>query len=126
VPRPKQSRSHTLCARGAWIASPSARNDGEVSAGKIITLKERDRLGGNDRTITATKAFDEHTSHVEVYRSENYIEKFPPKLHIEMIVAEDLVSSVLSALQNAARSCNCRDSWGFVFPVEEAIRLDAG
>lgn len=60
-------------------------------------------------TITATRAFDKHAAYPEI--------------------AEELVSKTPSTLQNAItppKSGNIRDSWVFVFLVEEAIRLSAG
>jgi hypothetical protein len=57
VQRPKQSRDRNLDACSPWIASPSALNDDEVSAGKNHRALKPDRLTCKQCSAVARSGF---------------------------------------------------------------------
>jgi len=80
-------------------------------------------VGVTGMTITEGKGFGRQKGHAEVYRGAEYIVDFLPKVKIEVTVADESVTDVVSAIQQAAHTGKIGDGKIFVIPVEEAMRI---
>ncbi len=80
-------------------------------------------LGLQGMTVTEVKGFGRQKGHTEIYRGSEYTVDFLPKLKIEMILSDALVSPAIDAVVKAAKTGKIGDGKVFVFPVEEAVRI---
>ena len=83
-------------------------------------------VGVNGLTVTEVKGFGRQKGHTELYRGAEYVVDFLPKIRIEMIIADEIVDSVIEALLRAARTGKIGDGKLFVSSVEQAIRIRTG
>ena len=83
-------------------------------------------VGVNGLTVTEVKGFGRQKGHTELYRGAEYVVDFLPKISIEMVVADELVDSVIEALLKSARTGKIGDGKIFVMPVEQSIRIRTG
>jgi nitrogen regulatory protein P-II 1 len=74
-------------------------------------------------TVSEVKGFGRQKGHTEIYRGSEYTVDFLPKIKIEIVIADSLVSSVSSAIVKAARTGKIGDGKLFVSPVDEAVRI---
>jgi nitrogen regulatory protein P-II 1 len=77
-------------------------------------------------TVTEVKGFGRTGGKQETYRGSAYVVDFVPKVKIEVVVPDDLVSSVVDAIERVAKSGRIGDGKIFVLPVEEAVRIRTG
>jgi nitrogen regulatory protein P-II 1 len=80
-------------------------------------------IGLQGMTVTEVKGFGRQKGHTEIYRGSEYTVDFLPKIKIEMILADGLVTQAIEAIVNAARTGKIGDGKVFVLPVEEAVRI---
>ena len=94
---------------------------------KLDEVKESlTKLGIKGMTVTEVKGFGRQRGHKEVYRGAEYQVDFMPKVKIEVVIEETLLSEVLQAVQEAARTGKVGDGKIFVFPVDDVIRIRTG
>ncbi len=97
---------------------------------KPFKLEEvRDALtnvGVHGMTVTEVKGYGRQKGHTEIYRGAEYAVSFLPKLKLEVAVAPDLLSAVVDAITNAARTGQIGDGKIFVTDVEQAVRIRTG
>ena len=77
-------------------------------------------------TVIEVKGFGRQKGHKEMYRGAEYIVEFLPKLKLEVIVTDDLVSKATDAICSAASTDRIGDGKIFILPVEDAIRIRTG
>ena len=77
-------------------------------------------------TVTEVKGFGRQKGHTELYKGAEYVVDFVPKVKIETVVNDDLVSKVIEAIERSAKSGKIGDGKIFVLPVEEAVRIRTG
>jgi nitrogen regulatory protein PII len=80
-------------------------------------------LGIEGMTVTEVKGFGRQKGHKEIYRGSEYNVDFVPKIKIEVVLAESMVESTISAVVNAAKTGKIGDGKVFLYSVEEAIRI---
>src|SRR5215475_12859262 len=61
-------------------------------------------LGVEGMTVTEVKGFGRQKGHTEIYRGSEYTVDFLPKIKIEVVVADSMVSSALDAIVKAAKT----------------------
>ena len=83
-------------------------------------------VGVSGMTVTEVKGFGRQKGHTELYRGAEYVIDFLPKVKIEVVVETSLVSNVVDAIANAARTGRIGDGKIFVTSVEQAIRIRTG
>ena len=83
-------------------------------------------IGATGLTVSEVKGFGRQKGHTELYRGAEYRVEFLPKVKIELIVAEPLVTRAVEAIARTARTDRIGDGKVFVFPVEEALRIRTG
>jgi nitrogen regulatory protein P-II 1 len=94
---------------------------------KVDEVKERLReVGVTGMTVSEAKGFGRTGGRTEVYRGSSYVVDFVPKAVVEIVVADSIVSEVVTALVGAARTGKIGDGKIFVTPVGEAVRIRTG
>jgi nitrogen regulatory protein P-II 1 len=74
-------------------------------------------------TVTEAKGFGRQKGHTEVYRGSEYTVDFLPKLKVELVIPDELVSKAVTAIVKSARTGKIGDGKIFVSNIEEAIRI---
>jgi nitrogen regulatory protein PII len=77
-------------------------------------------------TVTDARGFGRQKGQVERYRGTEFKVDFLPKLKIMLIVPDEKLDAVISAISTAARTGEIGDGKIFVSPVETAIRIRTG
>jgi nitrogen regulatory protein P-II 1 len=94
---------------------------------KLDDVKEAlNELGVVGMTVTEVRGFGRQKGHTELYRGSEYTIDFLPKVKVEVVVPDNLVDKVVSAICNAARTGSIGDGKVFVIPLGEAIRIRTG
>jgi nitrogen regulatory protein P-II 1 len=83
-------------------------------------------IGVNGLTVTEVKGFGRQKGHTELYRGAEYVVDFLPKTKIEVVVADNMVDSVMDAIVKAARTGKIGDGKIFVTNVEQVVRIRTG
>jgi nitrogen regulatory protein P-II 1 len=84
------------------------------------------KIGIQGMTITEVKGFGRQKGHTEVYRGAEYQIDFLPKVKIELITTDNMVSPVVDAIERSAKTGKIGDGKIFISPVEEIIRIRTG
>jgi len=77
-------------------------------------------------TVTEVRGFGRQKGQVERYRGSEFTVEFLQKLKLEIVVDDSQVDTVVSAVQEAARTGEIGDGKIFVTPVESVIRIRTG
>ena len=77
-------------------------------------------------TVTEIKGFGRQKGHTEVYRGAEYKIDFLPKVKIELITSEEMVTQVIETIERTAKTGKIGDGKIFISPVEEVIRIRTG
>lgn len=94
---------------------------------KLDEVKDAlNEIGIQGMTVTEVKGFGRQKGHVELYRGAEYDISFIPKIKIEVVVADSMVSKVVSVIQDKAKTGKIGDGKIFVLSVEEVIRIRTG
>ncbi|HLG86879.1 MAG TPA: P-II family nitrogen regulator [Alphaproteobacteria bacterium] len=94
---------------------------------KLDDVKEAlHEIGVKGLTVTEAKGFGRQKGHTELYRGAEYVVDFLPKVKIEVVLEDTLLSRALEAIQHAAHTGRIGDGKIFVVPVEEVIRIRTG
>ncbi len=94
---------------------------------KLDEVKEAlSEIGIQGMTVSEVKGFGRQKGHTELYRGAEYVVDFLPKIKMEIIVKDELVSRVIDTIQNAARTGRIGDGKIFVIPIEEVLRIRTG
>ena len=62
----------------------------------------------------------------EVYRGSAYVVDFVPKVKVEVVIPDGIVTQVIEAIEKAGKTGRIGDGKIFVFHVEEAVRIRTG
>jgi nitrogen regulatory protein PII len=82
--------------------------------------------GVEGMTVTEIKGFGRQKGHTELYRGAEYVVDLLPKLKLEILVRDDDVEEVISAIAEAANTGKIGDGKIFVAPVSDVIRIRTG
>jgi nitrogen regulatory protein P-II 1 len=80
-------------------------------------------IGVEGMTVTEVKGFGRQKGHTEIYRGSEYTVDFLPKVKIEIVVADDLVTKTVDAIVKSAKTGKIGDGKVFVLALEEAVRI---
>jgi nitrogen regulatory protein P-II 1 len=83
-------------------------------------------VGVTGLTVVEIRGFGRQKGHTEVYRGAEYVVDFLPKVMIEVIVEDALLTRAVDAIMQAARTDKIGDGKVFVSNIEEAIRIRTG
>jgi nitrogen regulatory protein PII len=91
---------------------------------KLEEVKEAlSEIGVEGMTVTEVKGFGRQKGHTEIYRGSEYTVDFLPKVKLEIVVADDVVSKTVEAIVKAAKTGKIGDGKVFVVALEDAIRI---
>ncbi|MEK6528024.1 MAG: P-II family nitrogen regulator [Nitrospirota bacterium] len=83
-------------------------------------------LGVQGMTVAEVKGFGRQKGHIEFYRGAEYDINFVSKIQVEIVVPDQLVEQVVSAILEHAKTGEIGDGKIFVSNVEEVIRIRTG
>jgi len=83
-------------------------------------------IGIQGITISEVKGFGRQKGHTELYRGAEYVVDFIPKIKLEIIVADGILSKVVESIEKAAKTGRIGDGKIFVTPVEAVVRIRTG
>jgi nitrogen regulatory protein P-II 1 len=91
---------------------------------KLEEVKEAlAEIGIEGMTVTEVKGFGRQKGHTEIYRGSEYTVDFLPKVKLEIVVADDIVSKTVDAIVKSAKTGKIGDGKVFVIALEEAVRI---
>jgi nitrogen regulatory protein P-II 1 len=94
---------------------------------KLDEVKDRLReLGVSGMTVYEVKGFGRTGGKTEIYRGSSYVVDFVPKVRVEVVVKDALVTDASQAIAATAKTGKIGDGKIFITPVEEAIRIRTG
>jgi nitrogen regulatory protein P-II 1 len=83
-------------------------------------------IGVAGMTVTEVKGFGRQRGHKEIYRGAEYQVDFIPKMKMEIVVEESMVTKVVDIITEKANTGSIGDGKIFVLPVEQAVRIRTG
>lgn len=83
-------------------------------------------IGIQGMTVTEVKGFGRQKGHVELYRGAEYDISFIPKVKLEVVVSNDQLDKVVSAIEAKAKTGKIGDGKIFVYTLENVIRIRTG
>ena len=94
---------------------------------KLDEVKEAlQEIGLQGITVIEAKGFGRQKGHTELYRGAEYVVDFLPKVKIEVVLSDEMLTKALDAIQKAAKTGRIGDGKIFVSTVEEVIRIRTG
>jgi nitrogen regulatory protein P-II 1 len=94
---------------------------------KLDEVKDAlNEIGIQGITVSEIKGFGRQKGHTELYRGAEYVVDFIPKIKMEIIVSDEVVSKVVETIEQAAKTGRIGDGKIFVTPVEEVVRIRTG
>jgi nitrogen regulatory protein P-II 1 len=94
---------------------------------KLDEVKEAlQEIGLQGITVIEAKGFGRQKGHTELYRGAEYVVDFLPKVKIEVILSDEMLSKAVEAIQKAARTGRIGDGKIFISHIEDAIRIRTG
>lgn len=94
---------------------------------KLDEVKEAlKEVGVQGLTVTEVKGFGRQRGHTELYRGAEYVIDFLPKIKLEIVVPDSIVTKVVDAIMESARTGKIGDGKIFILPMEEVIRIRTG
>lgn len=83
-------------------------------------------VGITGLTVAEVRGFGRQKGHTELYRGTEYIADFLPKVMIEVVLDDALLTPAIEAIMRAAATNKLGDGKVFVSTIEEAVRIRTG
>lgn len=83
-------------------------------------------IGISGMTVSEVRGFGRQRGHKETYRGNEYIVDFLPKVKLEIVVQDDMVSKVIETITQIARTGQIGDGKIFITDLDEVIRIRTG
>ena len=80
-------------------------------------------VGVSGMTVSEVKGFGRQKGHTELYRGAEYTVDFLPKVKIEVLLPDELLSGAVDAILQSAQTGKIGDGKIFVTSVDEVIRI---
>ena len=94
---------------------------------KLDEVKDAlNEIGITGITVSEVKGFGRQKGHTELYRGAEYVVDFIPKVKLEIVVGDELVSKVVETIEATAKTGRIGDGKIFILPLEEAVRIRTG
>ena len=91
---------------------------------KLEDVKEAlSGLGVEGMTVSEVKGFGRQKGHTEIYRGSEYTVDFLPKIKLEIVLADSMVTPAVDAIVKAAKTGKIGDGKVFVSAIDNAIRI---
>jgi len=106
---------------------PMKKVEAIIKPFKLDDVKEAlKEIGVQGLTVTEVKGFGRQKGHTELYRGAEYVIDFLPKIKLEIVVSDDMVTKVIDAIMDSAKTGKIGDGKIFIIPMEEVIRIRTG
>ncbi len=120
-------RTHRPATNPWSLSSQMKKIEAIIKPFKLDEVKDAlSEVGVQGMTVTEVKGFGRTGGKKEVYRGSAYVVDFVPKVKVEIVVPEELVTDVLDAIEKSAKTGRIGDGKIFVTNVEEAVRIRTG
>ncbi len=83
-------------------------------------------VGVTGMSVSDASGFGRQSGQTEVYRGAEYEVEFIPKVRIDTLVADDLVSAAVDAIESAAHTGDIGDGKIAVVSVDDVVRIRTG
>jgi nitrogen regulatory protein P-II 1 len=83
-------------------------------------------LGVHGLTVSEVQGYGRQKGHTEVYRGAEYKVDFVPKIKIEVVVDDEAVEELVTAITTSAATGKIGDGKVWVVPVETVVRVRTG
>lgn len=83
-------------------------------------------IGVQGLMVSEVKGYGRQSGHTEIYRGAEYVVNFVPKIKLELVVSDAIVTEVLETLSSTAKTGKIGDGKLFVVNVEQALRVRTG
>jgi len=94
---------------------------------KLDEVKEAlNEVGIQGITVSEVKGFGRQKGHTELYRGAEYVVDFIPKIKMEIIVNDEILSKAIETIEQAAKTGRIGDGKIFVTSVEDVVRIRTG
>src|ERR1041385_2642715 len=80
-------------------------------------------IGVQGMNVSEVKGFGRQKGHTEIYRGSEYTVDFLPKVKIEIVLADSMVTQVWDLIVKTAKTGKIGDGKVFVSDVEEVVRI---
>jgi nitrogen regulatory protein P-II 1 len=118
---------YVLCLTGPEEVHFMKKLEAIIKPFKLDDVKESlKEIGVQGLTVTEVKGFGRQKGHTELYRGAEYVVDFLPKIKLEIIIPDDMVSKVVDAIMDSAKTGKIGDGKIFILPMEEVIRIRTG
>jgi nitrogen regulatory protein P-II 1 len=77
-------------------------------------------------TVTEVRGFGRTGGKTEVYRGSAYVVDFVPKVKLDIVVKDSMVSDVVEAIAKTAKTGKIGDGKIFVTTIDEVVRIRTG
>ena len=95
-----------------------------IQPSRFESVKEALREAGVEgMTVTEVRGHGRQKGHTEVYRGREYTVDLLPKIKLEMVVPDRLVSTAVDTILKAAKTGKIGDGKIFLTRVDDAIRI---
>lgn len=95
-----------------------------IQPSRFESVKDALREAGVEgMTVTEVRGHGRQKGHTEVYRGREYTVDLLPKIKLELVVADRLVSTVVDTILKTAKTGKIGDGKIFLTRVDEAIRI---
>lgn len=84
------------------------------------------KAGIQGMTVSEIRGFGRQRGHKETYRGAEYTVDFLPKIKLEVVVPDDMVSKTAEAIMSTARTDQIGDGKIFITALSEVIRIRTG
>lgn len=84
------------------------------------------QTGARGMTIADVRELSHIPSRRETHRDSSRKLEFAPKVHVQIVAADDMVAPIVRAIVSAARAGRASDDRIIVSPVSDAIRIRTG
>ena len=120
-------KRHRRCCPASAGGTAMKKIEAVIKPFKLDDVKEAlTGIGVIGMTVSEVRGFGRQKGHTELYRGGEYTVDFLPKIKVEVVVPDNLVSKVVDVLASAAKTGNIGDGKIFVHPVETAVRIRTG
>ncbi len=98
-----------------------------IKSFKLDEVKARlFQVGARGMTVSEVRGFGRTGGKREVYRGSSYTVDFVPKVRVQIVVDDEMVSPIVEAIMSSARTGEIGDGKIFVSPMTEVIRVRTG
>jgi len=77
-------------------------------------------------TVSEVKGHGRQQGHTELYRGNEYVVEYLPKIKIEIVVNEEFVQKAVDAIIAGAKTGKIGDGKIFISPIDDVIRIRTG